>query len=55
MQNDYASYVEDMNNMPAPTNDEIDQMLEDMWREQCDRLEREWELEVEYKLLTGQR
>lgn len=49
MNNDYAAYVEDMKNMPAPTNEEIDQMLEDMWRQQADRLEEEWEFEQEHK------
>jgi hypothetical protein len=49
MNNEYAAYVEDMEKMPAPTNEEIDEMLNDMWRQEMDRLEEDWEMDQEYK------
>ena len=47
------NYVKDMDSMPAMTNEEVEQMLEEMWQEQSDRLERDWEMKQELRVLTG--
>lgn len=47
------NYVKDMDSMPAMTNEEVEQMLEEMWMEQSDRLERDWEMKQELRVLTG--
>ena len=47
------NYVKDMDSMPAMTNEEVEEMLEEMWMEQSDRLERDWEMKQELRLLTG--
>ena len=47
------NYVKDMDGMPAMTNEEVEQMLEEMWQEQSDRLERDWEMKQELRVLTG--
>lgn len=47
------NYVKDMDSMPAMTNEEVEEMLEEMWQEQSDRLERDWEMKQELRVLTG--
>lgn len=47
------NYVKDMDSMPAMTNEQVEQMLEEMWLEQSDRLERDWEMKQELRVLTG--
>lgn len=47
------NYVKDMDSMPAMTNEQVEQMLEEMWQEQSDRLERDWEMKQELRVLTG--
>lgn len=47
------NYVKDMDSMPAMTNEEVEEMLEEMWLEQSDRLERDWEMKQELRVLTG--
>ena len=47
------NYVTDMDSMPAMTNEEVEEMLEEMWQEQSDRLERDWEMKQELRVLTG--
>ena len=46
------NYVKDMDSMPAMTNEEVEEMLEEMWQEQSDRLERDWEMKQELRVLT---
>ena len=47
------NYVKDIDSMPAMTNEEVEEMLEEMWQEQSDRLERDWEMKQELRVLTG--
>ena len=47
------NYVKDMDSMPAMTNEEVEEMLDEMWQEQSDRLERDWEMKQELRVLTG--
>lgn len=47
------NYIKDMDSMPAMTNEEVERMLEEMWQEQSDRLERDWEMKQELRVLAG--
>lgn len=49
MNADYDNYVKDMESMPAPSNEEIDEMLNEMWRQDMDRMEEDWEFQQELK------